>query len=505
MPLVCGVIGLGHGSVVRHSLAFVRSHAVVIVEGNGIAGGHVHPHVVGELAGLAIGGLGRIDAAVLVDLGVALDRVAGIHGHGGLLGPLLQLGVVDLLTVLAGDRAGVVAGSVGLEHGLAVQIQLADDGVCGERILQLGLLSAVGQDRLQSAAVRGLRQGGRAAVRQGHVGLDIGLVGHGPVTGHIDAIALLNQGDVAVPLRVLVLQRHHSAGDGGVVGVLQGHRDPVAQVDSGAFLVSGGLPVLGSIGCEGDGFEGTGNFDNLIGVGPGAIAVLDRFPSLLHSVAGLVQGHSSSRIRGGHHNFKRVAQEVGRGSGLGLDVDGQVPAGHGVAALRPAAGDCHILGRHRKLAIFNRDISRCPALEGVRISTLCYGRTLLVCAIYGHLGADRIFESQGHHSAGRSNSIPLIRYGIGLYGHFLGDVDAQSGKSIMCRFAESNVVCWIICRRNRNYITWSCSIITCQSNLRNRVCSDTDGIWCCPTPVCLRPKGTIAYYRILRAVNPDLL
>ena len=332
MPLVCGVIGLGHGSVVRHSHAFVRSHAVVIVKGNGIAGGHVHPHVVGELAGLAIGGLGRIDAAVLVDLGIALNRVAGIHGHGSLLGPLLQLGVVDLLTVLAGDRAGVVAGSVGLEHGLAVQIQLADDGVCGERILQLGRLGAVGQDRLQGAAVRGRRQGGRAAVRQDHVGLDIGLVGHGPVTGHIDAIALLNQGDVAVPLRVLVLQRHRGAGDGGAVGVLQGHRDPVAQVDSGAFLVSGGLPVLGSMGCEGDAFEVAGNFDNLIGVGPGAIAVLDRFPSLLHSVAGLVQGHSSSRIRGGHHNFKRVAQEVGRGRvGLGLDGDGQIPAGLSVA------------------------------------------------------------------------------------------------------------------------------------------------------------------------------
>ena len=355
MPLVCGVIGLGHGSVVRHSLAFVRSHAVVIVEGNGIAGGHVHPHVVGELAGLAIGGLGRIDAAVLVDLGVALDRVAGIHGHGGLLGPLLQLGVVDLLTVLAGDRAGVVAGSVGLEHGLAVQIQLADDGVCGERILQLGLLSAVGQDRLQSAAVRGLRQGGRAAVRQGHVGLDIGLVGHGPVTGHIDAIALLNQGDVAVPLRVLVLQRHHSAGDGGVVGVLQGHRDPVAQVDSGAFLVSGGLPVLGSIGCEGDAFEVAGNFDNLIGVDPGAVTVLDRFPNPLHSVAGLSQGHVSTGLGGRHYNLKGVAQEVGCGSGgLGLDGDGQIPAGLSAAVF------AHSIERHRDTVGY-----RPAALSGV--------------------------------------------------------------------------------------------------------------------------------------------
>ena len=424
MPLVCGGIGLCHGFTVRHSHAAVRSHAVVVVEGNGIAGGYVHPHVVGELSGLAIGGLGRIDAAVLVDLGVTLDRVAGIHGHGGLLGPLLQPGVVDLLTVLAGDRAGVVAGPVGLEHGLAVQIQLADDGVCGERILQLGRLGAVGQDRLQGAAVRGRRQGGRAAVRQGHVGLNKGLVGHGPVTAHIDAIALLNQGDGVIPLRVLVLQRHHSAGDGGVVGVLQGHRDPVAQVDSGAFLVSGGLPVLGSTGCEGDGFEGTGNFDNLIGVGPGAIAVLDRLPNLFHSIAGLLQGHSSLRIGGGHHNLKGVAQEVGCGSGLGLDGDGQIPAGLGVAALRPAASDCHILGRHRKLAVYNIDIGRCPALEGIRTSILCYGKTILVCAIYGHLGADRIFGRQGHRSAVRSNSIPLIRYGIGLYGYLLGDINS---------------------------------------------------------------------------------
>ena len=354
MPLVCGVIGLCHGSTVRHRHTAVRSHAVVVVEGNGIAGGHVHPHVVGELSGLAIGGLGRIDTAVLVDLGVALDRVAGIHGHGGLLGPLLQLGVVDLLTVLAGDRAGVVAGSVGLEHGLAVQIQLADDGVRGEGILQLGRLGAVGQNRLQGTAVHGLRQGGRAAVRQGHVGLDIGLVGHGPVTGHIDAIALLNQGDVVVPLRVLVLQRHRGAGDGGVVGVLQGHRDPVAQVDSGAFLVIGGLPALGSIGFEGDAFEVAGNFDNLIGVGPGAIAVLDRFPSLLHSVAGLVQGHSSSRIRGGHHNLKGVAQEVGCGSGLGLDGDGQIPAGLSAAVF------AHSIERHRDTVGY-----RPAALSGV--------------------------------------------------------------------------------------------------------------------------------------------
>ena len=96
------------------------------------------------------------------------------------------------------------------------------------------------------------------------------------------------------------------------------------------------------------------------------------------------------------------------------DIDGIERRGGRDSLHLPAASDCHILGRHRKLAAADRNtIGYCPAAERVLIAVGSFHVTLPILGIHSHLIAGLIPYGGGLVVIG-SRTAPVICHCIGF-------------------------------------------------------------------------------------------